>query len=304
MAPRTTHDWLRDYVGYGKNPPNPQWPGDARVALNFNLNYETGGEATILAGDPASEGMLNDIGFPPVPGKRNPLVESAFEYGSRVGVWRVLRIFAKFDIPLSILGVATALEHNPEVTHAFVEGGHEIVSHGYRWLDYTVMPEEIEREHVRIGIETIERIAGRRPVGWMTGRPSANTRRLHLELGGFLYDRDSLSDELPYWVTVGGARHLVIPYSFETNDNRFDQNWGFSTGDDFARYMIDCFETLYAEGAEYPKMMSLAVHDRLIGRPGRITGLVKFLDHIAARDRVWIATGRDIAEHWRRVHPG
>jgi peptidoglycan/xylan/chitin deacetylase (PgdA/CDA1 family) len=167
-----------------------------------------------------------------------------------------------------------------------------------------VIPEATERDHVRLGIETLERVAGVRPVGWMTGRPSANTRRLHLELGGFLYDRDSLNDELPYWVTVGSLRHLVIPYSFETNDNRFDQNRGFSTGEDFARYMIDCFETLYAEGADRPKLMSLAVHDRLIGRPGRITGLVKFLDHIAGRDRVWSCTGRDIAEHWRRVHPG
>jgi peptidoglycan/xylan/chitin deacetylase (PgdA/CDA1 family) len=158
MAPRTTHDWPRDCVGYGKNPPNPQWPGDTRIALNFNLNYETGGEATILAGAPASEGILNDIGFPPVPGKRNPLVETAFEYGSRVGVWRVLRIFAKFDIPLSILGVATALEHNPEVTHAFVEGGHEIVSHGYRWIDYHHIDAEVEREHIRRAVETIERL--------------------------------------------------------------------------------------------------------------------------------------------------
>jgi len=200
--------------------------------------------------------------------------------------------------------VAKAAERNPELTRAFVADGHEIVSHGYRWLDYQTIPPDEEREHVRRGIETLERVAGVRPVGWMTGRPSANTRRLHLELGGFLYDRDNLNDELPYWVTVGATRHLVIPYSFETNDNRFDQNRGFSTGDDFARYMIDCFETLYAEGADRPKLMSLAVHDRLIGRPGRITGLVKFLDHIAGRDRVWICTGRDIAEHWRRVHPG
>ena len=166
------------------------------------------------------------------------------------------------------------------------------------------MPEAIERQHVCLGIELIERIAGVRPLGWMTGRPSTNTRRLHIELGGFLYDRDSLNDELPYWVDIGGTRHLVIPYSFETNDNRFDQNHGFSTGDDFARYMIDCFETMYEEGAEHPKLMSLALHDRLTGRPGRITGLVKFLDHIVARDRVWICTGREIAEHWRQVHPG
>jgi peptidoglycan/xylan/chitin deacetylase (PgdA/CDA1 family) len=304
----------RDFIGYGADPPDPKWPGGARVAVNINVNFEGGGERSILEGDPASEGALNDIGQPALPGLRSPLVESVFEYGSRVGAWRLLRLFRRFGVKVCLLAVARAAERNPELTRAFVEDGHEIVSHGYRWLDYQVIPEEIEREHVRLGIEILERVAGVRPVGWMTGRPSANTRRLHLELGGFLYDRDSLNDELPYWVTAVGApnqlhgqldgRHLVIPYSFETNDNRFDQNHGFSTGEDFARYMIDCFETLYAEGADHPKLMSLAVHDRLIGRPGRITGLVRFLDHIATRDRVWICTGRDIAEHWRRVQPG
>jgi peptidoglycan/xylan/chitin deacetylase (PgdA/CDA1 family) len=294
----------RDFIGYGAEPPDPHWPGGARIAVNLNLNFEGGGENSILEGDPASEGGLNDIGQPALLGLRAPLVESVFEYGSRVGGWRLLRLFRGYGVKVCLLAVARAAERNPELTRAFVEDGHEIVSHGYRWLDYQTMPEAIEREHVRLGIETIERVAGMRPVGWMTGRPSANTRRLHVELGGFLYDRDSLNDELPYWVRVGGTRHLVIPYSFETNDNRFDQNRGFATGDDFARYMIDCFDTLYAEGAERPKLMSLALHDRLIGRPGRITGLVRFLDHVAKHDRVWICTGRDIAEHWRRVHPG
>jgi peptidoglycan/xylan/chitin deacetylase (PgdA/CDA1 family) len=294
----------RDFIGYGANPPDPQWPGGARIAVNINVNFEGGGEHSIMEGDDASEGNLTDIGAPALPGVRNPFVESVFEFGSRVGGWRLLRLFRRYGIKVCLLAVAKAAERNPELTRAYVEDGHEIVSHGYRWLDYQTMPEDLEREHIRLGIETIERIAGVRPVGWMTGRASANTRQLHLELGGFLYDRDSLADELPYWVTVGDKRHLIIPYSFETNDNRFDQNRGFSTGDDFARYMIDSFETLYAEGDENPKMMSLAVHDRLIGRPGRITGLVKFLDWIAARDRVWICTGREIAEHWRQVHPG
>lgn len=294
----------RDFIGYGAEPPHALWPGGARIAVNINLNFEGGGEHSITDGDDASEGALNDIGQPALPGLRAPLVESVFEYGSRVGGWRLLRLFRRYDIKVCLLAVARAAERNPELTRAFVEDGHEIVSHGYRWLDYQTMPEATEREHVRLGIETIERVAGVRPVGWMTGRPSANTRRLHLELGGFLYDRDSLSDELPYWVTVEGTRHLVIPYSFETNDNRFDQNRGFSTGDDFARYMIDCFDTLYAEGVDRPKLMSLAVHDRLIGRPGRITGLVRFLDHVMKHDGAWVCTGRDIAEHWRRVHPG
>jgi peptidoglycan/xylan/chitin deacetylase (PgdA/CDA1 family) len=293
----------RDYVGYGGVPPDPQWPGGARIAVNINLNFEGGGERSVLDGDGVSEGLLNDIGMPSLAGLRSPLVESVFEYGSRVGGWRLLRLFRKFGIKVCLLAVAKAAERNPDLTRAFVEDGHEIVSHGYRWLDYQTIPEAVEREHIRLGIATIERVAGMRPVGWMTGRPSANTRRLHLGQGGFLYDRDALNDELPYWVSLDAARHLVIPYSFETNDNRFDQNFGFATGDDFARYMIDCFEVMYAEGAEQPKLMSVALHDRLIGRPSRFAGLVKFLDHIAARDRVWICTGRAIAEHWRRVHP-
>ena len=294
----------RDYVGYGADPPNPQWPSGARIAVNINLNFEGGGERSVMDGDGVSEGSLNDIGFPSLPGLRSPMVESVFEYGSRVGGWRLLRLFRRFGVRVCLLAVAKAAERNPEITRAFVEDGHEIVSHGFRWLDYQTMPEEVEREHVLLGIATIERIAGVRPVGWMTGRPSANTRRLHLGLGGFLYDRDALNDELPYWVSVGSARHLIIPYSFESNDNRFDENRGFSTGEDFARCMIDCFEVMYAEGVDHPKLMSLALHDRLTGRPGPITGLVKFLDHVIARDRVWICTGREIAEHWRRVHPG
>jgi len=293
----------RDYVGYGAGPPDPEWPGGARIALNINVNFEGGGERSLMDGDGCSEGVLNDIGTPSLAGFRSPLVESVFEYGSRVGGWRLLRLFRRFGIKVCLLAVAKAVERNPDLARAFAAEGHEIVSHGYRWLDYQTMPPELEREHVGLGIATIERLTGIRPVGWMTGRPSVNTRRLHLELGGFLYDRDSLNDELPYWVTVGATRHLVVPYSFETNDNRFDQNHGFSTGADFARYMIDCFETMYEEGAEYPKLMSLALHDRLTGRPGRFAGLVKFLDHVVARERVWICTGREIAEHWRRVHP-
>ena len=225
----------RDFIGYGASLPDPQWPGGARIAININVYFEGGGERSVTEGDGASEGMLNDIGMPSLPGVRSPIVESVFEYGSRVGGWRLLRLFRRFGVKVCLLAVARAAERNPELIRAFVEDRHEIVSHGYRWLDYQTIPEEIEREHVRLGIETIACIAGVRPVGWMTGRPSANTRRLHLELGGFLYDRDALNDELPYWISLGAARHLIIPYSFETNDNRFDQNHGFSTGEDFAR---------------------------------------------------------------------
>jgi peptidoglycan/xylan/chitin deacetylase (PgdA/CDA1 family) len=293
----------RNYVGYGRNLPDPKWPGGARIAVNINLNFEGGGEHSILDGDGESEGVLNDIGFPALKNLRSPLVESVFEYGSRSGSWRLLNVFKKFGVKVCLLAVAKAAARNPELTLAYVEAGHELVSHHYRWFDYQTMPEDEEREHVRLAFETLEQIAGGPVVGWMTGRPSANTRRLLIETGKLLYDRDSLNDELPYWVMVAGRNHLVIPYSFETNDNRFNENSGFSTGDEFARYMIDCFEVLYEEGQDQPKMMSLALHDRIIGRPARVTGLVKFLDHITSRDKIWIATGREIAEHWRRVHP-
>ncbi len=293
----------RDYVGYGPNLPDPQWPGGARIAVNINLNFEGGGEHSIMDGDAHSEGMLNDIGFPALPGLRAPMVETVFEYGSRVGAWRLLRLFERFGVKVCLLAVARAAERNPELTRAFIAGGHELVSHHYRWLDYQTMPEAEEREHIRLAFEVLDRIGGVQVVGWMTGRPSANTRRLLVETGKLLYDRDALNDELPYWRVIGGKSHLTIPYSFETNDNRFNENSGFSTGDDFASYMIDCFEVLFQEGQDQPKMMSLAIHDRIIGRPGRVTGLIRFLDHIRSRDRVWVATGQEIAEHWRKVHP-
>ncbi len=292
----------RDYIGYGANPPHAQWPGGARIAVNFNLNYECGGEANILDGDDASEGMLNDIGFPPVLGKRNPLAESAFEYGSRVGVWRVLRIFAKFDVKMSILGVATALERNPEVTRAVVEGGHEIVSHGLRWIDYSFVEEAEERAHIHQAMARIQKVSGVKPIGWMTGRPGPNTRRLLIEHGGFHYDRDALNDELPYWVTVSGMPHLVIPYSYETNDNRCDQSNGFAQSDDFFQYMRDAFDLMYEEGEDRPGLLSIGLHDRLIGRPARAVGLIKLLNHMQSKADVWFCTGADVASHWRKTH--
>jgi peptidoglycan/xylan/chitin deacetylase (PgdA/CDA1 family) len=293
----------RDFRGYGHNPPHPQWPGNARIAINVNLNYEGGGESCVADGDAESEGMLNDIGAPPYAGLRSPLTESVFEYGSRVGVWRVLRILSKYDVRASILGVVQALERNPDAAHAFVELGHEIVSHGYRWIDYHAVPEAVEREHMRKAIAGCEKLLGMRPAGWMTGRPGPNTRKLIVEEGGFLYDRDALNDELPYWMEVSGRDHLIIPYSYETNDNRFNLNSGFSTADDFATYMIDCFNTMYEEGADTPGLMSIGLHDRLIGRPGRAPGLARFLEHARKHDRVWFCRGVDIAEHWRRLHP-
>jgi len=295
-------DQDRDFRGYGADPPDPKWPGGARVAVNINLNFEGGAERTIANGDGCSEGLLNDIGAPPYSGIRSPLVESIFEYGPRVGVWRLLRIFRDFDVPVSVLGVVQALQRNPEPTAAFIEAGHEIVSHGWRWIDYHTVDETTERQHIRRALDGIAALTGRRSVGWMTGRPGPNTRRLIAE-AGVAYDRDSLSDELPYWTQVGGRKHLVIPYSFETNDNRFDLNLGFSTAEDLTRYFCDCFELLYAEGADHPKLMSIGLHDRLVGRPARAVGLIRFLEHVRKHDKVWFCTGEQIAGHWRKFHP-
>ena len=294
----------RDLIGYGEKLPDPRWPNGARIAVNFSLNIEGGGEATLANGDEVSEGMLNDIGVPTKQGKRSPLVESVFEYGSRRGAWRVLDIFQKFDVPVSVLGVARALEQNPELAQACVARGHEMVSHGYRWIDYADVDEATERDHIRRAVEIITELTGCRPQGWMTGRPGVNTRRLVAEEGGFLYDRDSLADELPYWISTANGPHLVIPYSYEANDNRFNENSGFSTGEDFFIYMRDAFDLLYAEGeAGSPKLLSIGLHDRLIGRPGRAGGLIKLLQHMSSRDSVWFCRGIDIAEHWRREFP-
>jgi allantoinase len=234
---------------------------------------------------------------------RVPLAESAFEYGSRAGVWRVLRAFDDFGVKISVLGVVRALEQNPAAVAAFLTGGHEIVSHGWRWIDYCDVPEAVEREHIALAVAGITRLTGAPPRGWMTGRPGPNTRRLHVEHGGFLYDRDSLADELPYWLRVAGRTHLVIPYSFETNDNRFNENSGFATADQFFTYVRDAFDVLYREGATAPKLLSIALHDRLIGRPARIGGLLRFLEHIAKHDGVWLCRGIDIARHWHATFP-
>jgi allantoinase len=294
----------RDLVGYGAKPPNPNWPGGAVVAVNFNLNVEGGGESTLANGDEVSEGMLNDIGVPTQRGVRVPLVESVFEYGSRRGAWRVLDVFDEFSIKMSILGVARALEQNPELAKACVARGHEIVSHGYRWIDYCAVPKNIEREHIKRAVEILTGLTGTRPVGWMTGRPGPNTRRFLVEEGGFLYDRDSLADELPYWLNVGSQPHLVIPYSYEANDNRFNENSGFSTADHFLTYMRDAFDMLYQEGRRgSPKLLSIGLHDRLIGRPGRCKGLIELLKYMRGFDGVWFCTGAEIAQHWHKHFP-
>lgn len=294
---------VRDFRGYGRTPPHPRWPGGARIAVNINLNVEAGGEHSLPEGDDRSEDMMTDAGYPAYPGTRSLMAESAFEYGPRVGIWRLLRILKQFDVRISVFAVVKALQQYPEIGKFLVDEGHEIVSHGWRWIDYHLMDEATEREHVRLAMEGLRAITGQAPVGFFYGRPSVNTRKLHVEAGGFLYDRDAVNDELPYWVDCANKPHLVIPLSFETNDNRTDQNRGFSTSGDFARYMIDCFDLMYEEGATSPKLMSIGLHDRLIGRPSRAVGLIKMLQHMRSRDGVWFCTGRDIAEHWYAEHP-
>jgi putative urate catabolism protein len=294
----------RDMAGYGRNPPHPQWPGNARIAVQIVLNYEEGGENCVLHGDPASEAFLSEIvGAQPLQGVRHMNMESIYEYGSRAGVWRLLREFERRRIPITVFAVGMAMERNPEVARAFVEQGHEVASHGWRWIDYQYMDEATEREHIRLAIKAIEQTTGRKPQGWYTGRVSPQTRRLVVEEGGMLYDADSYADDLPYWVKVGAKDQLIVPYTLDSNDMRFATAQGFNTGDQFYAYLRDAFDVLYAEGAEHPKMLSVGLHCRLVGRPGRIAGLQRFLDHVQRHDRVWLCRRIDIARHWRERFP-
>ena len=294
----------RDLVGYGANPPHPRWPGDARVALSFVLNYEEGGETSILHGDKASEVYLHEVvGLVPRKGMRDEVVESVYEYGVRAGFWRILRLFAERQLHFTSYAVAMALARHPDAARAMIEAGHEIASHGWRWIDYQNMSIAEERRHMGLAIDAITRVAGQRPLGWYTGRVSANTRKLVVEDGGFLYDSDAYNDDLPYWVTMDGKGHLVIPYTLDNNDMKFGTAQGFNQAEDFFTYLRDAFDTLYREGQTAPKMMSIGLHNRLIGRPGRLAGLARFLDHVQKHDRVWICRRVDIARHWRKVHP-
>jgi len=302
-------DYPRDLVGYGRNPPHPKWPGDARIALQFVLNYEEGGENSVLHGDPASEQFLSEIIGAQAYPARHLSMESIYEYGSRVGVWRILREFERRGLPLTVFGVSMALERHPEVAAAFVELGHEIACHGWRWIHYQNVDEATEREHLRVGTAIIRRMTGGRwPLGWYTGRDSPNTRRLVVEHGGYEYDADYYGDELPFWTTVttsdGAARpHLVVPYTLDANDMRFATPQGFNTAEQFLAYLRDTFDVLYAEGAERPRLMSVGIHCRLLGRPGRFIALQRFLDHVAKHDKVWICRRIDVARHWQRAHP-
>ncbi len=300
----TKEGYPRDMIGYGRTPPDAAWPERARIALQIVVNYEEGGENTILHGDAASEAYLSEmVGAQPMVGARNLNMESMYEFGSRAGVWRLLRLFERRKIPITVFGVGMALARNPEAVAAMVEGGHEIASHGWRWIDYHGMPEAEERDHIRQTIETIERMTGSGPLGWYTGRISANTRRLVVEAGGILYDSDSYADELPYWVEVAGRPHLIVPYTLDANDFRFAMPQGFNSGDQFFTYLRDSFDVLYAEGETRPKMMSVGLHCRLAGRPGRLASLERFLDHVQSHDRVWICRRDAIARHWQATHP-
>ena len=300
-------DYPRDLIGYGPKPPKVKWPGGARVALQFVLNYEEGGENSILHGDKASEAFLSEIvGAQPVEGARHMSMESLYEYGSRVGVWRLLELFERHEMPLTVFGVAMAMERNPAAVDALLKAGHEIASHGWRWIDYQDVPESVEREHMRRAIEIHRRLTGERPLGWYTGRTSPNTRKLVVEDGGFVYDADDYNDDLPWYDTryrdKSGKPQLVVPYTLDANDMRFASPQGFNSGDQFFAYLKDAFDVLYEEGNRAPRMMSVGLHCRLVGRPGRLASLERFLKHVRGK-KVWIARRIDIARHWLKHHP-
>ena len=304
----STLPYPRDLVGYGRNPPQAHWPARARIAVQFVLNYEEGGENATLHGDPASEQFLSEMFNPAAFPDRHLSMEGIYEYGSRVGVWRILREFEKRRLPLTVFGVGMALERHPELARACVELGHEIACHGWRWVHYQDMPEATEREHLLRGLDAIEKLTGTRPLGWYTGRDSPRTRRLVADEGSTLYDSDYYGDDLPFWMKVQRSDgtvvpRLVVPYTLDTNDMRFSLPQGFAQAEDFFIYLRDSFDALYAEGAEVPRMLSIGMHCRLLGRPGRIVALQKFLDHIARHDRVWVCRRIDIARHWLATHP-
>ena len=301
-------NYPRDLIGYGERLPHAQWPGQARIAVQFVLNYEEGGENSVLHGDAGSEQFLSEMANPPAFADRHLSMESIYEYGSRAGVWRLLREFEQRALPLTVFGVAMALQRHPELTHAMVELNHEIACHGWRWISYQGTAEATEREHMERGMDILQKLIGERPSGWYTGRDSPHTRRLVADYGGFEYDSDYYGDDLPFWLQVRKtdgelAPHLVVPYTLDCNDMRFALPQGFSHGDEFFEYLRDSFDVLYAEGEEAPKMMSIGMHCRLLGRPGRMRALQRFLDHIEKHDRVWVCRRVDIARHWRSVHP-
>jgi putative urate catabolism protein len=297
-----TPEYPRNLIGYGATPPHPNWPNNARIALSFVLNYEEGAENSILHGDAASEFFLSEmLNAEPIPGMRHVSMESVYDYGARAGFWRLRKLFDDRQLPLTIFGVAMAMQRNPAVVEAMLRSGWEIASHGYRWINYQHIPEPIEREYMARAIKIQTELTGARPLGWYTGRTSPNTARLVVEEGGFLYDSDSYADDLPYYDPTWGKNQLIIPYTMDTNDMRFCSAQGFNTGEHFYTYLKDSFDTLYAEDS--PKMLSIGLHCRIAGRPGRAAGLGKFLDYVLQHDQIWITRRIDIARHWLAEHP-
>ena len=295
----------RDLKGYSGSPPHANWPNKARIAVQFVLNYEEGAENCVLHGDPASEMFLSEIiGAQPFDGRRHLSMESIYEYGSRAGVWRILELFRSREVPLTVFAVAMAMERHPEVIEACLKAGHEIASHGYRWINYDGFSESLEREHMERAIEIHQRVTGQKPAGWYTGRTSEHTRRLVAQYDHFEYDADDYSDDLPFWSRIETQRpHLVVPYTLDTNDMRFATPQGFHTGEQFYQYLKDAFDVLYAEGESSPKMLSIGLHCRLIGRPARFQALQQFLDYALSHEQVWIPRRIDIARHWVTEHP-
>ena len=298
---QSLNSYPRDMTGYGQNSINPKWPNNAKVAVQFVLNYEEGGENCILHGDNASEAFLSEIvGAKPYEGVRHMSMESIYEYGSRAGVWRILRLFKEFDIPITVFAVALAIARNKELANYLVEHNYDICAHGFRWIDYQYVDENTERDHIKDCISMLTEFLGKRPEGWYTGRNSPNTRRLIIEEGGFLYDSDSYDVDLPYLENSFDTekKHLIIPYTLDVNDMRFASPQGFNSGDQFFNYLKDSFDALYKEGETSPKMMSVGMHARILGRPGRIMAMRRFLEYIKTFDNVWLCSRRDIADHW------
>ncbi len=302
----TEQSYPRDLVGYGRTPPDPRWPGGARIAVQFVLNYEEGGENCILHGDAASEAFLSEtVGAQPLLGVRNMNMELVYEYGSRAGFWRLWRMFTERNLPVTVYAVAMALERHREAAAAMAEAEWEIASHGLRWIDYQYMGIDAERRQMADAIRIHREVTGERPLGWYTGRVSPNTLRLVAEEGGFLYCADSYADDLPYWTNVDGQRQLIVPYTLDSNDMRFGTPQGFNAGDQFFNYLKDSFDVLYEEGRRgSAKMLSVGLHCRLVGRPGRAAALARFLDYVQGHEQVWVCRRVDIARHWHEHHGG
>ncbi|QHC34388.1 allantoinase PuuE [Komagataeibacter xylinus] len=299
-----TGAYPRDMVGYAGNPPDAKWPGGARIAVQFVINYEEGAENSVLHGDRGSEAFLSEmVGAQSIPGARAIAMESLYEYGSRAGFWRLHRIFTQRKQPLTVFAVAAAMARNPAAVAAMKDAGWEIASHGLRWIDYQHVPEAVERAHILECIALHEKLTGSRPLGWYQGRTSPNTARIVAEEGGFVYDADSYADDLPYYDRSAGRAQLIVPYTLDVNDMRFVALNGFTEGEQFFNYLRDTFDELYEEGADKPRMMSVGLHCRVAGRPGRARAVARFLDYIAQREKVWVATRLDIARHWLETHP-